>query len=165
MFCVRRISIFGIHQAVPATLPSGLLILKTSLRFRTSAVDRCVVVGALADLSAGEVQAWRNMGAMGGQRFAPEQACRPFDQDRDGFIYGQGCGAMVLEHPESAHQRGVDALAILTGSAAVLDGNRLSDPNVAGEVRAMEALFAKLLRRPASRDSRANHNGIKIRRH
>jgi malonyl-ACP decarboxylase len=106
-------------------------------------VDICVVLGALADLSPLELQAWQHMGAMGGQDVAPEQSCRPFDQAHEGFIYGQGCGCLVLESSFHAQQRGTQALATLAGGAITLDGNRLANPSQTGEQRAMaQALTA-----------------------
>ena len=103
-------------------------------------VDACLVVGALMDLSPMELQGFFNLGALGGKRFdqEPEKACRPFDKDHEGFIYGQASGCLNLESLESARRRGVPILAEVPGGSLVLDGNRLSNPNEDGEVRAME---------------------------
>jgi malonyl-ACP decarboxylase len=99
----------------------------------------CVVAGALADLSPVEIQAFYSIGAMGGRRFndAPEKACRPFDRDREGFIYGQASACVVLESEASARRRGATILAELTGACMALDGNRLPDPSREGEARVM----------------------------
>lgn len=99
----------------------------------------CVLVAAMADLSPVEVQAFRQTGAMGGKRFCdePEQACRPFDEDREGFIYGQGAACMILESAELASARDAPHWGEIAAAAACLDANRLSDPSVEGETRAM----------------------------
>ena len=51
------------------------------------------------DLSFWECQGFKSLGAMGSDRYAdhPSLACRPFDRDTDGFIYGENCGVIVLE--------------------------------------------------------------------
>lgn len=99
----------------------------------------CVVVAPLADLSPVEIQAFRQLGAMGGLRFghAPEKACRPFDADREGFVFGEGSACVIVESAESATRRNAPVLGRIAGAAICLDGNRLADPSVDGEVRAM----------------------------
>lgn len=102
-------------------------------------VDVCLVVAPPAELSAIEVQGFFNIGAMGGRRFInePEKACRPFDVNHEGFIYGQGAGCIVLESQRSLEQRKGKPLAEICGSAIALDSNRLSDPNEKGEQKVM----------------------------
>lgn len=103
-------------------------------------VDVCVVVGALTDLSPIELQAFHNLGAYGGKSFQsnPEKACRPFDRDHEGFIYGQAGGCIILESLESARKRNSTVIGQMLGGSIGLDGNRLSDPNEDGEVQVME---------------------------
>ncbi|MGI6668758.1 MAG: beta-ketoacyl synthase N-terminal-like domain-containing protein [Acetivibrionales bacterium] len=114
-------------------------ILKGCQMIQIDSADVCMVVAPPADLSPLEVQGFYNMGAMGGRRFsdAPEKACRPFDRDHEGFIYGQGAGCLILESMESMQKRGGTALAEIQGASLVLDANRLSNPSVDGEARAM----------------------------
>ena len=106
---------------------------------RCAELDVCLVVGALADLSPVELQAFRQLGALGGERFrdTPARACRPFDREHDGFVFGEASAAVVLESSTSARSRGVPVIADLAGCASVLDGNRLSNPNPGGQARAM----------------------------
>lgn len=110
----------------------------------------CVLVGAMADLSPVELQAFRQTGAMGGKRFRnePDQACRPFDADREGFIYGQGAACLILENAEAARGRAAPYWGEIAGAAACLDASRLSDPNVEGEVRAMRKALQQAGLRP-----------------
>lgn len=100
----------------------------------------CLVVGALSDLSPMELQAFCNLQAMGGKRYKsqPEKACRPFDENHEGFIFGHGCGCLVLETESSAKQRGARIYAELAGAAMLLDGNRLADPSQKGESQVMK---------------------------
>ena len=108
-------------------------------------IDACVIIGAQADLSPLELQGYRNIGAYGGKRFSsePEKACRPFDKDHEGFIYGQASGCLILETRESAERRGVEALAKIAGGSICLAGNRLSNPSEEAEVRTMREAVAR----------------------
>ncbi|WP_277620432.1 beta-ketoacyl synthase N-terminal-like domain-containing protein, partial [Chromobacterium sphagni] len=75
----------------------------------------------------------------GSDRFAeqPELACRPFDRDRDGFIYGECCGVVVVESEASAQRRGAVPYARLAGWGVAMDANRQPDPSPEGEARAI----------------------------
>ena len=108
-------------------------------------LDACLVVGAQADLSPMELQGYRNIGAYGGKRFSsePEKACRPFDKDHEGFIYGQASGCLILETYESASRRGAVALAEIAGGSIALAGNRFSDPSEEAEIRVMREAIAR----------------------
>ena len=123
-----------------ASASGNVGILKGFQLIQAGLADACMVVGPPADVSPMELQGFCNVGAMGGKRFhdAPEKACRPFDQDHEGFIYGQASGCLVLESLESASRREVPVLAEILGCSLALDGNRLTDPNEEGEARAME---------------------------
>lgn len=115
-------------------------ILQAYRQIKYGLCQACVVVGALADLSPVELRAFQHAGALGGKRFAaqPEKACRPFDADRDGFIYGQGSACLILESAKHAKERGATIWGQIGGGAACLDGNRSSNPSADGEVRAMK---------------------------
>lgn len=117
----------------------NMAILQAYRQIKYGVCQACVVVGAMADLSPVELQAFRHAGALGGKRFAaqPEKACRPFDADRDGFIYGQGSACLILESAKQARERGAPVWGQIAGGAACLDGNRSSNPSAAGEVRVM----------------------------
>ena len=70
-----------------------------------------------------------------------------FDAARDGFVWGQGSGCVVLESDDRARERGATALAELAGGAIYMDGNHLTDSSRAGETRAMrDALDAAGMR-------------------
>jgi malonyl-ACP decarboxylase len=122
-----------------ASASGNMGLLQAWRQIRHGISDTCFVVGPMTDLSPVELRAFRNTGALGGERFAtePEKACRPFDQEREGFIYGQGSACLVLESADTATARGARILGRVAGAATCLDANRLSDPSVAGEARAM----------------------------
>ncbi|RPI70735.1 MAG: beta-ketoacyl-ACP synthase, partial [Desulfobacteraceae bacterium] len=86
-----------------ASASGNTAIIKGCQSIRSGIADICLVVGALADLSPLELQGYYNLGAMGGKKFRdqPQKACRPFDREHEGFIYGQASACLVLESMDS----------------------------------------------------------------
>ena len=70
----------------------------------------------------------------------PEAASRPFDLNREGFVFAEGAGALIVEELEHARKRGANIYAEVAGHAASSDGFHLAapDPNAAGPIRAMQ---------------------------
>jgi 3-oxoacyl-[acyl-carrier-protein] synthase II len=71
---------------------------------------------------------------------APEKASRPFDKDRDGFVFGEGAGLLILEDLEHAQKRGAKIYAELAGFGATDDAFHITAPQESGDgaVRAMK---------------------------
>lgn len=144
--CSEQFGIRGLACTVGGASASGqVAVIEAARLVRSGEVDICVAVGALTDLSYWELQALRSLGAMGSDCFAddPALACRPFDERRDGFIFGEACGAVVVERGAGAAERGVQPYAKLAGWAMTLDGNRNPDPSEAGETRAIAQALAR----------------------
>ncbi|NEP57567.1 MAG: polyketide beta-ketoacyl:ACP synthase [Symploca sp. SIO2G7] len=124
-----------------ASASGAVAIIHAARQILMGITDISIAVGSLFDISAYECQGLMNLGAMGSDRFAncPNLACRPFDKEHDGFIYGEGCGALVLEKAEHAQQREALSHGKLIGWGLGLDGNRSPEPSQKGEERAMNS--------------------------
>ncbi|MDT0269594.1 beta-ketoacyl synthase N-terminal-like domain-containing protein [Streptomyces sp. DSM 44915] len=124
---------------------AGNVGLVTGLRLvRDGYLDVCLVIAPMTELSPVERMAFFNLGALGAklvQEPAAERS-RPFDAEHDGFVYGEGAAALLLESPRHAAARGATPLARLLGGAVLLHGSRLSTPSLPDEVRVMRAALA-----------------------
>jgi 3-oxoacyl-[acyl-carrier-protein] synthase II len=89
--------------------------------------------GAEANIIPISVAAMANMRALSTRNAEPEKACRPFDKDRDGFVYGEGAAAMVIETLDHARKRGANIIAELAGGAITSDAYHITAPDPAGE--------------------------------
>jgi malonyl-ACP decarboxylase len=140
--CTAQFAIRGPAHTVAGASASGqLAIVQAVQAVQTGRVDACIALGPLMDLSYWECFGLRSLGAMGSDRYAdaPSRACRPFDLDRDGFIFGENCAALVIERADAPARDRVLPYAAITGFGVVMDGNRNPDPSVDGEIRAIRA--------------------------
>src|SRR5436309_6862949 len=136
--CTEQFGIRGLAYTVGGASASGhVSLIQASQAVLTGQVDICIALGALMDLSYLELQALRTLGAMGTDKYAnaPTSACRPFDKNRDGFLYGEACGAVVIERASTAMQREISPYAVITGWAITIDGHRNPNPSYDGEVQ------------------------------
>ena len=92
-----------------------------------------------------------------------QDASRPFDRDRDGFVFGEGAGVLVVESLEHALERGATILAEIIGAALTADAFHISAPEPTGRGAAM-AMTKAHARRRASRPTRSTTSSPTARR-
>jgi 3-oxoacyl-[acyl-carrier-protein] synthase II len=98
----------------------------------TGGVEALVIPTAIAGFCA--------MRALSTRNDEPERACRPFDRDRDGFVFSEGSATLILEELEHARARGAHIYAEVLGHASSSDAFHVAqpDPEGAGAFRAMK---------------------------
>ena len=90
--------------------------------------DMMVAGGAEATITPMTFAGFSSMKAMSTNNDQAESASRPFSASRDGFVMGEGAGALVLESLESAQARGATILAEIVGYAATADAYHITSP-------------------------------------
>ncbi len=95
--------------------------------------DRMLVVGSEAAICEIGVGGFAAMKALSTRNDDPTKSSRPFDKDRDGFVIGEGAGALVLESYESAKERGARIYGELIGFGESGDANHITTPAPGGE--------------------------------
>ncbi|MDR6736996.1 beta-ketoacyl-ACP synthase II [Sphingobacterium sp. 2149] len=88
--------------------------------------------GSEAPITPASVGGFSAMKAMSSRHDSPQTASRPFDRDRDGFVMGEGAGALILEEYEHAKQRGAKIYAELVGASMTADAYHMTSPHPEG---------------------------------
>jgi len=101
--------------------------------------DRMLVVGAESAICGAGIGGFASMKALSTNNDNPQEASRPFDKDRNGFIMGEGAGALVLEEYESAKARGARIYAEVIGFGESGDANHITTPVMDGPLRAIKS--------------------------
>lgn len=99
---------------------------------RHGLVDRALVGGSEASLTAATMKSWELM------RVLSPDKCRPFSKDRNGLVLGEGAGIFVIESEASMNTRKAKPLAWLSGYGTSSDAKDIIQPDEHGAARAMQ---------------------------
>ena len=127
----------GPNGAVNSLCASGIDSIGTATNFiRLGYADVMIAGGSDASLEPVSVAGMDVLGALSREP-DPAKACRPFDLNRNGFIYGEGAGLVVLESYEHARKRGASILAEIAGVGWSFDAYDATAPAPEPEAYAM----------------------------
>jgi 3-oxoacyl-[acyl-carrier-protein] synthase II len=129
-------SLYGIkgpNFAVATACASAANSIGTALRaIQYDDADVMVAGGSEAALTPIGLAGFQNMRALSFRTDAPQQASRPFDAERDGFVLAEGAGVVVIEEFEHARRRGARIYAELRGYGASGDAGHITQPDEEG---------------------------------
>lgn len=131
----------GAHTPVSACA-SGTEALHQGLELiRSGKADVVMCGGAEAAIHPMPIAAFASMQALSRRNDDPEHASRPYDTGRDGFVMGEGAGALLIEAEEHALARGARIYAELAGTSVTADAYHITapDPEGLGATRALKA--------------------------
>lgn len=125
---------------VSACASSAHAIADAALYIKVGKSDMMICGGSEASVVESSVGGFGSMQALSTRNDDPKTASRPFDKDRDGFVIGEGAGALVLEELEHALARGAKIYAEVVGSGLTADAYHMtaSHPEGRGAMMAMK---------------------------
>ena len=128
----------GVHTPVSACASGAEAVAYGLDLIELDRADVVLVGGTEACVHPLTISGFAQMQAMSTRNDEPERASRPFDKGRDGFVLGEGAGALVLERRSSAVARGREPYATLAGAGITSDAYDMvaPDPNGNGQRRA-----------------------------
>ncbi len=103
------------------------------MHLQAGLADTMIAVGAEAPVTAILIQSLASAQALSTKNDDPQGACRPFDADRDGFVIGEGAGALIIETEEHAKARGAKIYGVLAGCGNNTDAYHTVTPKPDGE--------------------------------
>ncbi len=123
----------GINYATVSACASSSHALMNAFDYlRLGKADIIVTGGSEATITKTAIGGFNSMKALSERNDSPETASRPYDKDRDGFVLGEGAGALILEEYEHARKRGAHIYAEVIGAAATADAYHMSAPHPEG---------------------------------
>jgi 3-oxoacyl-[acyl-carrier-protein] synthase II len=120
------------YATVSACASSTHALMDALNMIRLGKADILLTGGSESAINVGGIGGFNAMHALSTRNDSPETASRPFDADRDGFVLGEGAGALILEEYEHARSRGAKIYAELVGAAATADAHHITAPHPDG---------------------------------
>lgn len=130
------------YTTVTACSSSNTAIMDAMNYIRWGKAKVIITGGSEAPLTEASFGGFCAMKAMTTRNDDPQTACRPFDIDRDGFLMGEGAGALVLEEYEHAVARGARIYAEVAGAAMTADAYHMTSTHPEGEGAGTAMRFA-----------------------
>ncbi len=142
------------YAALSACATSNTVIINACNYIRLGQAKVMITGASVAPITEATIGGFNAMRAMSTRNDCPESASRPFDQDRDGFVIGEGAGALILEDYEHARNRGAKIYAEVLGSGTSNDAYHISatDPEGYGASKAVELALKEANIRPEQVD-------------
>lgn len=140
-----RFDLTGVNYSVASACATGAHAIGEALNvLRQGRADAVLAGGCEAAITPLSVAAFARMGALSTRNDDPQTASRPFDKERDGFVFGEGAGVLALETAEHAERRGATPIARISGYGATSDAFHVTqpDPEGRGATSAMELAMA-----------------------
>jgi len=123
----------GINYATVSACASSSHALMNAFDYlRLGKADIIVTGGSEATVTKTAVGGFNSMKALSERNEDFASASRPYDKDRDGFVLGEGAGALILEEYEHAMRRGATIYAEVLGAAATADAYHITAPHPEG---------------------------------
>lgn len=131
----------GVRTAVSACASGTESIANAMQRIQLGQADVVIAGGAEAAIHPLPIAAFAAMHALSKRNDDPQRASRPYDTNRDGFVMGEGAGALVLEDYEHAKARGAKIYCEIVGGSVTSDAYHITapDPEGSGAARAILA--------------------------
>ena len=123
----------GVHTPVSACASGAEAIGYAFEMIRNNRADIIVTGGVEAAIHQLPMAGFAAMKALSTRNEAPQNASRPYDLDRDGFVLGEGGGVLILEEYESAKARGAKIYCEVAGQGLTSDGYHIAAPDPDGE--------------------------------
>jgi minimal PKS ketosynthase (KS/KS alpha) len=140
----ERFDAYGPVQTVSTGCTSGLDAVGYAFHtIEEGRADVCIAGASDSPISPITMACFDAIKATSPNNDDPEHASRPFDADRDGFVMGEGAAVMVLEELEHARRRGATIYAELAGYGLSSDAYHMTEPDPAGQARAMHLALAE----------------------
>lgn len=131
--------LLGANYTLVAACSSSTIALGIGFRMiRHGDAQRVLCGGSESMFTPALYASWDNLGVMSRNADAA-RASRPFDLDRDGFVLGEGAGALVLESLDEAKRRGATIRAEVLGFGESSDGTHITRPSIDGQAAAITA--------------------------
>lgn len=141
------------YAVVSACATSTNCIISAFDTIRMGRADVVVTGGSEAAITKTGIGGFGSMKALSARNEDPLTASRPFDKDRDGFVLGEGGGALILESLEHAQKRGAHIIAEIGGGGMTADAHHITAPHP-------EGLGASGVIRDVLRDAKMNPEDI-----